>query len=80
MFDSTGKEKFRLEDFEKNDLVHVSCGDNWSDPNVSLAEQQKRLLLTNLSSDVAKMNHYIYLKNQTGTGVSLIFYEFQVSQ
>ena len=79
MFNSTGKEKFRLEDFEKNDLVYVSCGDNWSDPNVSQAEQQKRLLLANLASDVAKMNHYIYLKDQTGTGVGLNFYKFQVS-
>jgi len=66
LFDTEGKEHFSLSDFEKNDVVYISCGETWNDPSLSHAEQQKRLLLANLASDVSKMKHYVALKQQHG--------------
>ena len=66
VFTADGKEVLSLTGLEKNELVYVSCGEVWSDPSVSNAEQQKRLLLANLASDVLKIKKYVALRNCAG--------------
>ena len=66
MFTADGSEVLSLVGLEKNDLVYVSCGENWSDPSTSQAEQQKRVLLANLTSDVMKIKKYIALRECSG--------------
>ena len=66
VFTADGKEVLSLTSLEKNDLIYISCGENWSDPTLSQAEQQKRLLLANLTSDVMKIKRYMALRNCVG--------------
>lgn len=66
LFTSDGKEVKSLGSLEKNELVYVSCGENWNNPSVSYAENQKRLLLASLAADVAKIRNYVDLKKQAG--------------
>ncbi|KAL8603779.1 hypothetical protein ACOMHN_058514 [Nucella lapillus] len=39
-------------------LVQVSCGEGWSDPKLTREEQQRRVLLSQLASDVGKIRRY----------------------
>ena len=63
MFDETGKEHFSLRTFSRDQLIYVSCGEPWSDPNLSKAEQQRRYLLANLGADVAQIRQFVALRN-----------------
>ena len=73
MFTADGSEVLSLAGLEKNDLIYVSCGENWSDPSTSQAEQQKRILLANLASDVMKIKKYIALRECSGTYFFFVF-------
>uniref|UniRef100_A0A7M5XNG7 Doublecortin domain-containing protein n=1 Tax=Clytia hemisphaerica TaxID=252671 RepID=A0A7M5XNG7_9CNID len=66
VFTADGKEVLSLTSLEKNDLIYVSCGDNWNNPSLSQADQQKRLLLASLTSDILKIKKYIALRNCAG--------------
>lgn len=63
LFDENGKELFSLRGLRRDQLVYVSCGEAWSDPNLSKAEQQRRYLLANLASDVQQIQEYCILRN-----------------
>ncbi|KAJ8299403.1 hypothetical protein KUTeg_023463 [Tegillarca granosa] len=41
----------------------VSCGEPWTDPRLTRAEQQRRFLLSQLSQDVAKIRQFCALRN-----------------
>ena len=53
----------------RDQLVYVSCGETWSDPTLSKAEQQRRFLLNNLASDVSQIRHYVSLRRADGTSL-----------
>lgn len=61
--------------------MYVSCGDAWNDPRLNKAEQQKRLLLANLTSDIAQIRQYCALRKPESKSDSKIILkiEFQVS-
>ncbi|KAK3103714.1 hypothetical protein FSP39_021266 [Pinctada imbricata] len=63
LFDSKGNEHFSLVSLRRDDLVYISCGEPWMDPKVSKSEQQRRILLSQLSQDVAKIRQYCSLRN-----------------
>ncbi|KAM5248426.1 LOW QUALITY PROTEIN: doublecortin domain-containing protein 1 [Ctenodactylus gundi] len=56
LFDEEGKEIFTLKDLKRDDLVYVSCGENWIDPDQSLVQQKKQVFLRNLASDISKIH------------------------
>lgn len=63
LFDQHGNEHFSLTRLKRDDYVYVSCGEAWSDPKLTKAEQQRRFLLSQLSQDVAKIRQYCALRN-----------------
>ncbi|XP_053305475.1 doublecortin domain-containing protein 1-like [Spea bombifrons] len=63
LFNQNGDEIFHLRDVERNQLVYVSCGDHWIDPQLSAAERKKQLLLNNLGSDVSLIRYYCSLQS-----------------
>lgn len=63
LFDKKGNEHFDLQNLNRNDLVYVSCGETWTDPRLTRAEQQRRFLLSQLSQDVAKIRQFCALRN-----------------
>ncbi|XP_060074536.1 doublecortin domain-containing protein 1-like [Ylistrum balloti] len=63
LFDQHGNEHFSLTRLKRDDIVYVSCGEAWSDPKLTKAEQQRRFLLSQLSQDVAKIRQYCALRN-----------------
>ena len=66
LFDEKGKELTSVNTLERDQLVYISCGENWVDPHVTYSEQQRRLLLANLASDVCKIRNYVTLRDQSG--------------
>ena len=62
LFDQSGREYFSLRGLSRDQLVYVSCGEAWSDPNLSKAEQQRRYLLANLASDVEQIRQFVALR------------------
>ena len=66
LFDANGREHFILRDLERDALVYVSCGEPWSDPRLSRAEQQRRFLLANLSADIAQIRQFVALRGPEG--------------
>jgi len=72
VFTADGKEVLSLASLEKNELIYVSCGEGWNNPSVSNAEQQKRLLLANLASDVTRIKKYVASRNCAGLFVCLL--------
>eukprot|EP00061_Rhincodon_typus_P015732 g43580.t1 len=63
LFDETGKEHTLLRDLQRDQLVYVSCGEAWIDPNLTLLLQRKRLRLNNLTCDVALIRSYCAMRN-----------------
>nr|KAG5692334.1 hypothetical protein BaRGS_033199 [Batillaria attramentaria] len=63
IFDEDGVEHFTLQSLKRDQVVYVSCGEPWSDPQLTREEQRRRLLLSQLSSDVSKMRQYCALRN-----------------
>ena len=66
IFDQNGKEHFSLSSLRRDELIYVSCGEPWTDPTLSKAEQQRRYLLANLAADVAQIKQYVALRNPKG--------------
>ena len=63
LFDQEGKEQFSLRNLERDQIMYVTCGEAWSDPNLSKAEQQRRHLLANLGRDVSQIRQFVGLRN-----------------
>ncbi|CAH1787762.1 unnamed protein product [Owenia fusiformis] len=63
LFDETGKEHFTLGELQRDQIVYVSCGEPWSDPRMTKAEQQRRYLLANLAADIAQIRQFTALRN-----------------
>ena len=77
LYDEFGKEHFSLTTLTRDQLVYVSCGEAWSDPNLSKAEQQRRYLLANLAGDVAQIRQFVALRDPSGkpfTACPAVFY------
>ncbi|XP_074660217.1 doublecortin domain-containing protein 1-like isoform X2 [Tubulanus polymorphus] len=66
LFDEDGREHFTLQELKRDQLVYVSCGEAWTDPKLTKAEQQRRFLLSNLAADVAQIRQYVALRNPEG--------------
>ena len=73
LFDETGREHRNLSELTRDQVVYVTCGETWTDPSVSKAEQQRRFLLSNLAADVAQIRQYVALKNPQGKNGGCIF-------
>nr|XP_012641261.1 doublecortin domain-containing protein 5 isoform X4 [Microcebus murinus]XP_020142122.1 doublecortin domain-containing protein 5 isoform X4 [Microcebus murinus] len=58
LFNEKGKEIFTLEDLKRDELVYVSCGEHWINPDLSIAQQKKQIFLRNLASDVSKIQAF----------------------
>ena len=67
LFDEEGEEHFTLLSLKRDQVVFVSCGEGWSDPKMTREEQQRRILLSQLSTDVAKIRQYCSQRNPEGT-------------
>ncbi|XP_018423179.1 PREDICTED: doublecortin domain-containing protein 5 [Nanorana parkeri] len=63
LFNENGAEIFRLGDVKRNQLVYVSCGELWIDPQLSATEQKRQILLSNLTSDVSFIRSYCCLRS-----------------
>ncbi|XP_038310280.1 doublecortin domain-containing protein 1 isoform X4 [Canis lupus familiaris] len=58
LFDEKGREIFALKDIQRDELVYVSCGEHWINPDVSIAQQKKQIFLRNLASDISKIQTF----------------------
>ncbi|KAJ8248925.1 hypothetical protein GJAV_G00229250 [Gymnothorax javanicus] len=58
LFDKDGKELFLLTGLQRDQLVYVSCGEQWADPRRSQADRKRRVLLSGLEQDAALLRHY----------------------
>nr|XP_033784449.1 doublecortin domain-containing protein 1 isoform X2 [Geotrypetes seraphini] len=63
LFDEKGHEIFLLRNLERDQLVYASCGDPWINPQLIAAQHKKRLLLSNLASDVSLIQAYCNASN-----------------
>ncbi|CAF0809708.1 unnamed protein product [Rotaria sordida] len=63
LFDIHGTELFDLTSIERDSFIYVTCGEQWIDPELTKAEQQRRLLLAYLSNDVRMIAFYCSLRN-----------------
>ncbi|CAF3985284.1 unnamed protein product [Adineta steineri] len=70
LFDEHGTELFDLSLIERDSIVYVTCGESWIDPELTKAEQQRRLLLAYLSNDVRMIYFYCALRNPIEYAVS----------
>ena len=66
LFDIVGTELFDLTSIKRDSYVYVTCGEQWIDPALTNAEQQRRLLLAYLSYDVRMIYFYCALRNPKG--------------
>ncbi len=75
LFDEHGTELFDLTSIPRDSYVYVTCGEQWIDPELTKAEQQRRLLLAYLSNDVRMIYFYCALRNPTGKqNISFLFF------
>ncbi|KAM4846117.1 LOW QUALITY PROTEIN: doublecortin domain-containing protein 1 [Thomomys bottae] len=58
LFNEKGKEIFALKELQRDELVYVSCGEHWINPDLSIAQQRKQLFLRNLASDISKIQAF----------------------
>ncbi|XP_060622229.2 doublecortin domain-containing protein 1-like [Anolis sagrei] len=63
LFTGNGMEIFLLKDLEKDQLIYVSCGEQWIDPEWTMAQTKKRLQLSNLVSDISAIRAYCVMRN-----------------
>ncbi|KAL7992218.1 hypothetical protein Chor_016474, partial [Crotalus horridus] len=63
LFTEKGVELFVLKDLEKDQLLYISCGEQWIDPQWTTAQHKKRLQCNNLASDVMAMRAYCVMRN-----------------
>ncbi|XP_045146935.1 doublecortin domain-containing protein 1 [Echinops telfairi] len=62
LFREKGEEIFTLKDLQRDELVYVSCGENWINPDLSIHQQKKHILLRNLTSDISKIQLFCSLQ------------------
>ncbi|KAG7473691.1 hypothetical protein MATL_G00098520 [Megalops atlanticus] len=62
LFDEDGKEISLLKDLQRDQLVYVSCGEQWVNPRVCRANKERRLLLNSLEWDVSLVRHYCAMR------------------
>nr|XP_021540441.1 LOW QUALITY PROTEIN: uncharacterized protein LOC110575745 [Neomonachus schauinslandi] len=62
LFNEKGKEIFALKDLQRDELVYVSCGEHWINPDVSIAQQKKQIFLRNLASDISKIQTFCSIR------------------
>ncbi|XP_043561511.1 doublecortin domain-containing protein 1-like isoform X1 [Chiloscyllium plagiosum] len=72
LFDETGKEHTLLKDLQRDQLVYVSCGEAWIDPNLTSLEQRKRLQLNKLTCDIALIRSYSAMRNPEGLVLEVV--------
>ena len=70
LFDENGKEHFTLGELKRDQVVYVSCGEPWTDPRLTKAEQQRRYLLAQLSSDLAQIRQFCFLRHPEGKSIN----------
>ncbi|KAL1786181.1 hypothetical protein HispidOSU_015230 [Sigmodon hispidus] len=58
LFNEKGKEIFSLNGLQRDELVYVSCGEHWINPDLSIAQQRKQVFLRSLESDVSKVKAF----------------------
>ncbi|XP_061236997.1 doublecortin domain-containing protein 1 isoform X4 [Bos javanicus] len=58
LFNEKGKEVFTLKELQRDELVYVSCGEHWINPDLSIAQQKKQIFLRNLASDISKIQTF----------------------
>eukprot|EP00073_Rattus_norvegicus_P035371 XP_008760304.1 PREDICTED: doublecortin domain-containing protein 5 isoform X1 [Rattus norvegicus] len=58
LFSEKGKELFSLEDLQRDELVYVSCGEHWINPDLSIAQQKKQVFLRSLELDISKIKTF----------------------
>ncbi|XP_060118368.1 doublecortin domain-containing protein 1 [Heteronotia binoei] len=63
LFTGKGLEIFFLKDLERDQLVYVSCGEQWIDPCLILAQNRKLLQLSHLMSDITAVRAYCVMSN-----------------
>ncbi|CAO2579637.1 Doublecortin domain-containing protein 1 [Lemmus lemmus] len=61
LFNEKGKEFFSLNDLQRDELVYVSCGEAWINPDLSIIQQRKQVLLRSLEFDVSKIKTFCLL-------------------
>ena len=66
VFSHEGTEFTCLDDIERDQLVFVSCGEAFADPNLSSQEQQRRMLLATLAGDIDAIRQYVFLREPGG--------------
>uniref|UniRef100_A0A8C6Y209 Doublecortin domain-containing protein n=1 Tax=Naja naja TaxID=35670 RepID=A0A8C6Y209_NAJNA len=71
LFTEKGVELFVLKDLEKDQLLYISCGEQWIDPLWTTAQNKKRLQCNNLASDVMAMHFVLQVKNDIVVGAKL---------
>ncbi|XP_047372660.1 doublecortin domain-containing protein 1 isoform X1 [Sciurus carolinensis] len=64
LFNEKGKEIFSLKDLQRDELVYVSCGEQWINPDQSIAQQKKQIFLRNLASDISKIQTFCSLRKE----------------
>ncbi|KAG8438259.1 hypothetical protein GDO86_008813, partial [Hymenochirus boettgeri] len=62
LFNENGAEIFRLRDLERDQLVYVSCGDAWLNPQISAMEHKKHILAKNFASDMVLIRSFCSLR------------------
>ncbi|XP_053139020.1 doublecortin domain-containing protein 1 isoform X3 [Hemicordylus capensis] len=62
LFTGKGEEIFVLKDLERDQLVYVSCGEQWIHPHLTMAQQKKRLQLSNLASDITAIRAFCVMR------------------
>lgn len=62
LFTKDGREVNSLSGLQRDELVYVSSGEPWSDPQVSHSEQQRRTVLANLAADISHIRQYCALR------------------
>ncbi|KAF7245610.1 Craniofacial development protein 2 [Varanus komodoensis] len=63
LFTGKGVEIFLLKGLERDQLIYVSCGEQWIDPQWTEAQHKKRLQLSNLASDITAIRAYCIMRN-----------------
>ncbi|XP_039605481.1 doublecortin domain-containing protein 1-like [Polypterus senegalus] len=66
LFDADGRELTNLKDTQRDQLVYVSCGEKFIDPKLSVAEYKKRIILSNLESDISLIRNYWAMHRNEG--------------
>ncbi|XP_040601906.1 doublecortin domain-containing protein 1 isoform X3 [Mesocricetus auratus] len=58
LFNEKGKEICSVNDLQRDELVYVSCGEHWINPDLSIVQQRKQVFLRNLEFDISKIKTF----------------------